>query len=430
MSSDSKCLPCPRGYFKEQSGNAACTKCPQEDRTTPKEGTVYSTDCTLVLCKPGHYLNSNEEKCYPCPVGSYKTTHNRDITCESCPKDRSTPTTGSQSVTDCSIVTCKAGSYLSSTGCKECAKSYYQPQPKMTECIRCSEGKTTYETGATSGLQCLHICPQGESMNYTKTLCTQCLSGYYGDRQISQFCVKCPTGKTTIGTGQESLSKCIKIPDTMAPGESASVTLYMNFKFYLPHCTTQRSQQLYEHLITDLVRDNLITLGKTWLGLCTNKCKSLQTYVKCFSTNTTQTNAQNIKVPIDVTVKITDVKYNLFNIKDNITVLAASVIGQHCLKLSSYTLIEQNIIPVCACTVTLSCYCVDGQIPIQGKYKCGNNCRPCPRGTYHNTSISQCQSCPKDHYQDQTGSIKCKSCPSSLRTERKGARSKDDCSGK
>ncbi|XP_029656391.2 uncharacterized protein LOC115230328, partial [Octopus sinensis] len=430
MSSDSKCLPCPRGFFKEQSGNTACTKCPQEDRTTAREGTVYSTDCSIVLCKPGHYLNTNEQKCYPCPVGSYKTTTNRDITCERCPKDRSTENTGSQSVADCSVVMCKAGTYITPSGCKECAKSYYQPKPKMTECIPCGVDKTTYETGATSKLQCLHVCPQGEALNYNTSLCTKCLSGYYGDRQTSQYCVKCPTGKTTIGTGEESPSKCIEIPDTMAQGESSSVTLYIKFRFHLPHCDTQRSQQLYEHLITDLVRDNLITLGKTWQGLCSNKCKSLQTRVKCIGTNTNQANAQDLKEPVDVIVVITDVKYTLFNIKDNITVLAASVIGQHCLKLSRYTLIEQNIIPVDACQVSLSCFCVDGQIPIYGKYICGDNCKPCPRGTYHNTSVSQCQMCPKDHYQDKTGSTKCKSCPSPFKTDNKGAQSRDECSDK
>jgi hypothetical protein len=57
-----RCVACPIGTFKSQTGNLPCADC-ERDRTTIAEGGVNISSC---VCKHGSYLGTNQE-CQPCP---------------------------------------------------------------------------------------------------------------------------------------------------------------------------------------------------------------------------------------------------------------------------------------------------------------------------------------------------------------------------
>jgi serine/threonine protein kinase/sugar lactone lactonase YvrE len=51
----------------------------------------------------------------------------------------------------------------------------------------------------------------------------------------------------------------------------------------------------------------------------------------------------------------------------------------------------------------------------------------CPKGSFNNTETRTCESCPRNYYSDNVGSITCKSCPAYYLTPSVGATSADDC---
>ena len=66
------------------------------------------------------------------------------------------------------------------------------------------------------------------------------------------------------------------------------------------------------------------------------------------------------------------------------------------------------------------CVCEDGyhwawgEADIANGVPAGFTCRPCDEGTYKNSDVKQCTSCPIGKYQDQTASASCKVCPEDL----------------
>lgn len=100
LSLTGQCDPCPRGSYRTK-GMAACQQCPP-GRTTPNFGSTSIDQCSLEVCRVGHYLNGTTEQCMPCPRGSYQDEEQRDLECKACPSDTTTDKTGATSRSQCS----------------------------------------------------------------------------------------------------------------------------------------------------------------------------------------------------------------------------------------------------------------------------------------------------------------------------------------
>ena len=47
LKDDIECQMCPQGYYKDISGNSACSKCPLFNTTTAGKGSTSKKDCNL-----------------------------------------------------------------------------------------------------------------------------------------------------------------------------------------------------------------------------------------------------------------------------------------------------------------------------------------------------------------------------------------------
>ena len=103
---DDKCVVCDVGAYKEAAGNTSCINCPVNS-TTPGTGSNSETQCSLTLlylisvhCEPGKA--SKDDKCVVCDVGTYKEAAG-NTNCINCPVNSTTPGTGSVSEAECSL---------------------------------------------------------------------------------------------------------------------------------------------------------------------------------------------------------------------------------------------------------------------------------------------------------------------------------------
>ena len=108
---ESECSPCPRGTYKNESGNAACDICPANSYTdrensamhcdfcgagaTSLEKSVGSSSCN---CAPGH--GSSVNGCVQCTKGKYKSW-TRNSQCSDCLPGHYMPDAGAEICTKC-----------------------------------------------------------------------------------------------------------------------------------------------------------------------------------------------------------------------------------------------------------------------------------------------------------------------------------------
>ncbi|KAJ8318330.1 LOW QUALITY PROTEIN: hypothetical protein KUTeg_003421 [Tegillarca granosa] len=259
------CLPCEKGFYKENRGNSlTCNKC-TDGLTTAGIAADASSKCDKKFCIKGKYYNVTSEECMPCAVGSYKDTVGNSP-CISCGNNLTTSGDGATDQSQCSLIVCEAGQKRTdSKTCVNCERGTYQPERGMTTCIGCGTGKTTMNQSSKSANECVPLCKAGEEylaatkncslcdfgsykevigndVNCTKCSqalkttknkgstssnqctedicgagtkrvsnqgCVPCPRGEYQDKQEKTECIKCDNGKTTVNNGSTSKDVCI-----------------------------------------------------------------------------------------------------------------------------------------------------------------------------------------------------------------------------
>lgn len=83
------CLPCAKGSFQSQFGQKSCINCPS-NLTTGKRASRSPDECRNP-CPPGTYsvTSGGIEPCLPCPKGFYQESSGNS-TCQPCPSRKST----------------------------------------------------------------------------------------------------------------------------------------------------------------------------------------------------------------------------------------------------------------------------------------------------------------------------------------------------
>ncbi|VDN05525.1 unnamed protein product [Thelazia callipaeda] len=150
-----ECTECLKGMYQDKPGRLQCIPCP-ESYSTPNKGSACASDCS-VTCGAGMSMNTQSE-CVECAQGKYRPENSIESRCTPCPNFFTTPHNGSISSTDCTVPNCPPGTYINSispSGCLSCPKNYYQSNYNQTECQRCEEPLVTLVTGSTHPRQCV-----------------------------------------------------------------------------------------------------------------------------------------------------------------------------------------------------------------------------------------------------------------------------------
>ncbi|XP_067671780.1 uncharacterized protein [Haliotis asinina] len=207
--SSTQCDLCPLGSYQPQAAQQDCLPC-GDNKTTVLMGSKLQTDCTM-YCPSGQEVVGDE--CRPCDRGFYKNNSRGLLSrCVQCPEGYITPGTGAESVGECTVGNCSAGTrFLAGPTpmCEMCPEGEYQPQPYQNSCLICDANTTTTSTGSTSDTQCLKFCPSGQELADSFN-CSLCSLGTYKDNSAGVFlpCQPCPAEFTTSMVGATSAPDC------------------------------------------------------------------------------------------------------------------------------------------------------------------------------------------------------------------------------
>lgn len=256
------CDPCPLGFFKSASGNAAsCTAC-GANTTTMTTAATLDSECrtcsnmfddgtflngTQCQCAAGYYnsgshtATSSSLNCIACVLGSYKNSTGAG-TCTQCISGYTTRKIASTDAAQCKLCNdtsmfgsltqlsghqcvCIAG-HTNTSGthtvdsddleCEPCPIGSYKSAAGNTACTKCSSGTTkmTASMGSSYCLACLNpsMFGTGAVLNNSTHLC-MCNGGYYstGDHSTTAAnlsCTKCAAGSFKASPGNGDCSLC------------------------------------------------------------------------------------------------------------------------------------------------------------------------------------------------------------------------------
>lgn len=159
---------------------AACNPCPP-GTTTPNFGSTSIDQCSLEVCRVGHYLNSSSEECVPCPRGTYQDEEQRDLECKSCPPDTTTDGMGSTSRSHCSDPCVVNGE---KRDCQEHAFCVFLEERQDYDCRCMPRFRLNNDSGECVDV-CEDYCENGgrcEISQETSEPRCACQGNFYGDR--------------------------------------------------------------------------------------------------------------------------------------------------------------------------------------------------------------------------------------------------------
>jgi hypothetical protein len=153
----SECEICPVGTYQPDKWQDNCINC-SASTTTLMQGSTNSSEC-LFFCPIGQQAYNNSA-CELCPVGTYKNNTIPGQNCSACPVNYVTEATGAIAEENCTVLACPAGRKINSTedGCEDCPVGTYQDQPYQSQCIDCPPNTSTRNTASTNISQCEDAC--------------------------------------------------------------------------------------------------------------------------------------------------------------------------------------------------------------------------------------------------------------------------------
>uniref|UniRef100_A0A8W8JQE5 EGF-like domain-containing protein n=3 Tax=Magallana gigas TaxID=29159 RepID=A0A8W8JQE5_MAGGI len=208
------CESCPVGEYQPEDLQEECIKCPTK-YSTESAGKNNITDCKFYCPKGYEILSAANETCLPCSRGFYKDNSDLFGSCVSCPTGNTTEKMNSTSIESCSISECSSGQEIDSTGeCYDCDLNKYQPVniPTSTDkCLSCKDNYGTKQKMSNISSDCLPMCLGGHFFNQTSMMCEKCPRGSWNNGNFTmkfEDCVACPVNFTTTGPGMTSEDNC------------------------------------------------------------------------------------------------------------------------------------------------------------------------------------------------------------------------------
>ena len=169
-------------------------------------------------CKQGQYAVFNDtdksvSECKNCARGKYSSQLQAlsEDTCISCPPLKSTKSSGSVNISDC---TCSDTSLLPGEDCSTCKSGFYYDDA-TNACVMCPGGLSSFQ--GSRGIDSCFLCPLGQRTvpmptssrkNDPPFRCEPCPLGFFS-MNIGTKCTVCPKGYTTLNVGSTSSLSCV-----------------------------------------------------------------------------------------------------------------------------------------------------------------------------------------------------------------------------
>lgn len=240
------CLECPINTFNDnikQDSVNSCTQCPSNSSSSSGSNSISSCVCNAgferlsnvcSVCNPGYY--ENDGVCLACEKAKFNTLKGETV-CEHCPSNTYTVSTASISIQNClcspgyelqainsedfSCKACASGKFERNGFCKNCNTGKYQPEINATSCVDCPSNSNNTDPGSNSKSDCLcgpgyaHdgencvVCTAGSyKSGYANTGCESCQSGKYNSVDGESACLDCPLDTYQDVDGQTSCKEC------------------------------------------------------------------------------------------------------------------------------------------------------------------------------------------------------------------------------
>ncbi|XP_053383713.1 signal peptide, CUB and EGF-like domain-containing protein 1 [Mercenaria mercenaria] len=212
------CMPCARGTYKENVGDARfgnCSDCPGAN-TTESTGADRSALCNIQKCEAGEYLEN--KACKKCELDTYSEVVYPDssVKCIACGTINGvvygTENTGADNSSLCKP-TCLGGKQFDSATnrCTDCPiESFKGDDDRFGSCTLCETVKPGYVSsvaGAKTSDQCdLRNCLAGEKI--VGSSCVKCEVGTYQSEPRKTTCTDCGENLSTDGEGKTSKDDC------------------------------------------------------------------------------------------------------------------------------------------------------------------------------------------------------------------------------
>ena len=206
------CVPCDKGKFKLEVGNATCSWCPAGTYSNTT-GNNDGVNCTL--CPEGKFSAvqgaTSLDTCVDCVAGKYSPDQG-EADCQMCPEGKYLNLTGSDDAGDCKV--CPAGTYSNTTGNDDLVDCTLCPEGKYVEtlgndaegdCVLCGTSKYSDSVGASRSSTC-NDCPGdhysleiGASSNRTCKPCPKSALCNDGVCRFRNSSFACPNGSSLVG---------------------------------------------------------------------------------------------------------------------------------------------------------------------------------------------------------------------------------------
>ncbi|CAH1794302.1 unnamed protein product [Owenia fusiformis] len=375
--SENVCVNCSIGSYQSTKWQTQCSSCPV-NYTTSFEGSTRQADCTF-FCPSGYESNVTTRTCMMCERGTYKDNI-EDVfgVCQACPEGYITPNNGATSSADCSILSCEAGTYrnVSNNTCVFCPVGTYQPDQWQTSCTACPVNYTTTHEGNVNQTACAFYCPPGYEVGSGFEQCDICPQGSFSNRTVDVFgvCEMCPPATTTTNIGAASLAEC----NIAACDPGSYLNISSNMCMGCPVGSYQPSK---------------------WQTQC----------IQCSTNFTTSSMGSNSSSDCLFYCPAGFEK----EVGNNSCVICS--VGEY--RSSNDVFGDCQMCPLGFIT------------PLPGAVSQTNcNIVACKAGTYRNTTTNICEDCPVGTYQSSKWQDGCTTCPSSYTTNSTGKTQQADCS--
>ncbi len=159
-----------------------------------------------------------------CSIGIIFITHPRCPTKKNPPTKKTTKATGAiktsiQGSSLASVTACRAGEYMSGSGCRQCIPGSVS-KAGSAECEMCQMG--TFANAATN--TCDKCAPGTASAALRATSCMPCHGGKFSDKEGSVMCSACKEGFTTPRDKMPHTTCAVAPPEADLPTKNANGT--------------------------------------------------------------------------------------------------------------------------------------------------------------------------------------------------------------
>ncbi|OUC49884.1 putative GCC2 and GCC3 [Trichinella nativa] len=190
------CFPCPAGTYQPMSNSLSCIKCPSVDYKKNQSAGRDAIENCATPCLPGHYSSTGMEPCLPCPYGFYQSESGR-LACTACGEKLTTYDFGSTSFSNCSVPElCLPGYYFNvdENKCQPCPIGSYQFEYGKNYCIRCPQNLTTEFPASKSQNSCISKRCVKQMGYLTGFIASPNYPGNYPNNASCEWFIRAPLG--------------------------------------------------------------------------------------------------------------------------------------------------------------------------------------------------------------------------------------------